>query len=196
MNGTGRCLNIVRHTHLSWFEIDTSFAVKWSDDLEDSTFTIQASMLHLLYCVAQIILYRPFTTRPSDSPAAQGQRGFSDSCSVLCTAAARSIVRIVKSQKTGGTGLEFHPSYYAAGQLILRVWDLKAQVKEKQDNSSTFDLLGQQVRSEDPLSLTQEIDELIADVHVVKNLYEKAQTRWEFVQPVLYVLSCPCLASY
>jgi hypothetical protein len=180
MNGSGHCLNIVRHTHLSWFEIDTSFAVKWSDDMEDSTFAIQAAMLHLLYRVAQIILYRPFTTRPSDS-SAERERGFSDSCSVLCIAAARAIVRIVKSQKTGCTGLEFHPAYYAAGQLLLRIWDLKAQMKWR--------------RNEDLLSLTQEIDELIADVYVVKNLYEKAQARWEFVQPVLYVLGCPCLAS-
>lgn len=196
MNGIGHCLNIVRHTHLCWFEIDISFAVKWSDDLEDSTFTIQASMLHLLYCVAQIILYRPFTARPSDSSAEQRQRSFSDSCSVLCIAAARSIVRIVKSQKTGGTGLEFHPSYYAAGQLILRIWDLKAQLKgmkEKQDKSGIFSPL--EVRNEDPLSLMQEIDELTADVYIVKNLYERAQARWEFVQPVLYVLSCPSLAS-
>jgi hypothetical protein len=153
-------------------------------------------MLYLLYRSAQIVVYRPFTGRPSDSSAAQKEEGHGESISAkalrMCMAAARSIVQVIRSQKTSriaGTTVEFYSGYYAAGQLLLRIWDLKAQLKaqrEKQDK--TLSLLGNEAQNEDPiLSLTQEIDELIADVYIVVALYEKHQARWEFVQPILYV---------
>lgn len=173
--------------------------------MQDSVFTSQATLLYLLYLTVQIILYRPFTTRPSESSAAQKQKSITESCSAnvlkMSITAARSIVQVVSSRKTGkvgGTAVEFYASYYAAGQLLLRIWDLKTQVKawkEKQDKSSILNLLGDEVRNDDSLSLTQEIDGLIADVHIVMSLYEKAQARWEFVQPILYVLNFPCLTS-
>lgn len=197
MNGAGLYLNIVCHLLLTKFEIN-EITVKWSENMQDPVFTSQAAMLYLLYRSAQIVVYRPFTGRPSDSSAAQKKEDHTESLSDkalrMCMAASRSIVRVIRSQKTGriaGTTVEFYSGYYAAGQLLLRIWDLKAQLKvqrEKQDKNTILSLLGSEAQNEDPkLSLTQEIDELIADVYTVVGLYEKHQARWEFVQPILYV---------
>ena len=147
--------------------------------------------MYLIYYTVQIIVYRPFTTRPSDFYSGQNLHHtdpFSLAAKALrvSTAAARSIVRVIKAQKTAGivaTAAEFYASYYAAGQLLLRIWELKAQKKaQKQDEDSFLVHLVGDLQNG---SLTKEMDELVADVHSVMDLYEVAQARWEFVRPIL-----------
>lgn len=170
----------------------SSVVVKWSDDM-DPVFACQSSLMYLIYYTVQIIVYRPFTARPSEFYSAQNLH-LTDPYSLaakalrVSTAAARSIVRVIKAQKTTGTvatAAEFYASNYAAGQLLLHIWDLKAQKKaqkEKQDKDNFFVYLADDLQNG---SLTKEIDELVADVYSVMDLYEEAQTRWEFVRPIL-----------
>ncbi len=119
----------------------------------------------------------------------QKDQGHTDPCSAKAlrasTAAARAIVRVLQAQKTvqfvNPAGI-FYASYYATGQLLLRVWDLKAQEKAgkgRQDKN----ILGNGDSSKSLLA--QEIDELMADVYVVMGLFEKAREKWDFAQPIL-----------
>lgn len=160
----------------------------------DPVFAGQSSMMYLIYYTVQIIVYRPFTSRPSDYSAAQNNLQHTDSCSAkalkMSTVAARSIVRVAKAQRTVqivGMAGEFYASYYAVGQLLLRIWDLKAQEKARREKQDKDGILVDALRHGDSLksSLTKEIDDLITDVYTLMDLYEKAQTRWEYVQPIL-----------
>lgn len=144
-------------------------------------------MAYLMYYSIQIVAYRPFTARPCDSSALQDDQGHADSCSAKAlkasTAAARAIVRVLQAQETvqlvNPAGI-FFASYYATGLLLLRVWDLKAQEKARKVKQ---DILG---TGDSPKLLpAQEIDELMADVHVVMGLFEKAREKWDFAQPIL-----------
>lgn len=159
----------------------------------DPVFDGQSSLMYLIYYTVQIIVYRPFSTRPSDFCLAQNlHHSEPDSLAAkalrVSTSAARSIVRVIKAQKTAGivaTAAELYTSYYAAGQLLLRIWDLKAQKKAQKEKQDEDNFLVYLVDDFQNGSLTKEIDELVADVYSVMDLYEGAQARWEFVRPIL-----------
>ena len=110
----------------------------------------------------------------------------------ISTTAARAIIRMMKAQaphKTKHmTGL-FYASHYAVGQLLLRLWYLRAlgkAQKDKKDSMKDTSSSNQTVEmTNEEMSLTQEIDELVADLRTLINIYEEAQAKWEFVRPIL-----------
>ncbi|KAF8345885.1 fungal-specific transcription factor domain-containing protein [Amanita rubescens] len=161
--------------------------LKWPDDM-DPVFASQSALIYLMYYTVQIIVYRPFTTQPCYSSTVQ--KDHADPCSAealrASTLAARAIVRVLQAQKTAGVvnpdGV-LYASYYATGQLLLRVWDLKAREKAQKGKQNRNNILGNGDSSK--LLPAQEIDELMADVYVVMGLFEKAREKWDFAQPIL-----------
>ncbi|KAF8630684.1 hypothetical protein AX15_002827 [Amanita polypyramis BW_CC] len=172
--------------------------LRWSETADNLLFGSQSALLSLFYYVTQLVAYRPFITLRSVDHPRQTDRDDESSCSIaakamsLSTAAARAIVRLMKAQaslKIKHMAGIFHSSYYAAGQLLLRLWQLKVQErarKEKKDVMKDSSSSGQSVdETIDEVSSAQEIDELIADLRSMIEFYEGVQARWDFVQPVL-----------
>jgi hypothetical protein len=154
----------------------------------DPVFASQSALIYLMYYIVQIIVYRPFTTQPYCSSAVRKDQIDLYSAKALraSTVAARAIVRVLQAQNTAGVvspdGV-LYAAYYATGQLLLRVWDLKAREKAQKGKQNKNIILGNGDSSK--LSPAQEIDELMADVYVVMGLFEKAREKWDFAQPIL-----------
>jgi hypothetical protein len=81
-------------------------------------------------------------------------------------------------------GLDIVPistSHFVVGQLLLRIRDLKAQAKAR--NNTLVDEARNGHSSK--LSPMQEINQLMADVYTVMDLRKGDQVRWECVLPIL-----------
>jgi hypothetical protein len=78
-------------------------------------------------------------------------------------------------------------SHFVVGQLLLRIRDLKAQAKAWKEKNNTVGYLVDEARNghSSKLSLTQEINQLMADVYAVMDLCKGDQVRWECVLPIL-----------
>ncbi|KAK2463231.1 hypothetical protein APHAL10511_004886 [Amanita phalloides] len=165
-----------------WFQALPAH-LKWSEDMKKSPFAKQSAMLTLVYYISQIIVHRPFVQQPSDSFKQEISNhifSYSDKALTESTAAARSIVHILQNQEAQhflGAIVDFCASYYAAGQLLLEVWRLKSQGKAQGQKKGN-------VSNEDD-SRSQEINDLLADVYTVRDMYERAKVRWEYCRPLL-----------
>lgn len=160
--------------------------LRWCDNMEDSALASQCAYINLTYHVVRIVVYRPFIMRPSNDSPEHSSPSVTRKAMMAGTASARAIIRLIKAQSSFSivsVPSVLHTSFYAAGQMLLRIWDIKAKEKEKKDRRN---VLGQFVDAgNENDSLTKEIDELVVGVRTVIDLYENVKTRWDFVQPIL-----------
>ncbi|PFH51533.1 hypothetical protein AMATHDRAFT_142483 [Amanita thiersii Skay4041] len=170
--------------------------LKWSDKMTNPVYASQSATIHSLYYFIQMLIYRPFisSSSPSDLDDKESVSPVTKKAMDVCTAAARACVRIVQTQIAHGMSNIpnlVHTAYHAAGQLLLRVWDIKMQEKarkEKRDRSASKDDQKDRGTSEQEESKpppAQQIDELMAEVHILINALERVEPKWEFVMPIL-----------
>lgn len=171
--------------------------LRLSESWRDPSLVSEANMINFIFHFVQIVIYRPFL----DLQAVNGVTTCDHSQDVspaiaakamgASTTAAREIVRLVEielaSPHVSMTGM-LYSSYYAGGQLLLGIWDLKAQekaLKEKKGANQDHSKSGpNRSADEAKLAIARQINELDADLRKLVTIYEGLSSRWDFTEPI------------